>query len=79
MVTVKHDGILWIFTVQDKDPQVYRRELDWINDNIALQSWQWVEDNSFVVDPPYGVEICGRLRTEGSMTVETGESEETKP
>ena len=66
MVKVGHDGTLWIFTVEGKDIQ---RELDWIKANSSLQSWQWKSPTSFVVEAPYGVELCNRLRTEGSMTV----------
>ena len=38
---------------------------EWVNENVPMESWQWTDDNNFVVDSRYAQALIVGMKNEG--------------
>lgn len=64
-ITYRDEGTVILFTVQNDTT------LQWVNDNLDLEGWQWTGPRSFAVDRRPAMHLIEQFRdAEGFMVME---------
>lgn len=62
-ITYRDEGTVILFTIQNASTK------QWVDDNLDLESWQWLGPNSFAVDRRPAIQLIEQLREAEGFTV----------
>jgi hypothetical protein len=62
-ITYQDEGTVILFTIQNDST------LQWVQDNLGLEDWQWLGERSFAIDRRPAIQLIEQLRELEGFTV----------